>query len=736
MQRSPRPLVPLAFAVVLGAAWGSLGWAEPWQVLLLLPLVLSPSTRPLALVVGAMFLRSVAVVEETVQPAVQGTVACGRFEPEPSPPGSLELRGRVAGRRLLLPAGGARAGEWVALLGPGRERREALGPAGGGRGLSQSLGSADLLRLAPPPSHPTANLPRLLRPAAWPWFAWRSALLARLAASGEGHARDESRALVAALLLGERSGLDPSLIDRFTRTGTRHLLALSGLHVGLVAWLVAGPLARLFAALFTLFARRPLPAAPGVLRALGVLALVPLAGGGPPVTRAALALALAALAPELDRKAIPGGRGIDPLSLWALALILELATDPSALGAIGFQLSYAATLALILAAGPVCSRLHQAWIRRPLVGGGSPGPVLWNWLTRLGLASIAASWVATLATAPLAWHAFGELSPWGILLTPLALPPLLLLLTGGWLALCLPALAPWGLLDGAARALFLLVRLGDALPGTPIELPPRPLLLLIGTALLLLMASAGKGTEGAGRLGALLGGILCLPWTLGPARFEVCALDVGHGTAILARAPGAGTWLFDAGSRDRASVGRAAVGPLLREWDVGRLAVVLSHTDRDHSGALEWILARWTTCLRAGAPMPGKARLDLDRGRLLLPSRGELGATLLRGERQEGNEGSRALELRFGKKRVLLLGDAEEEGLAAALDADLFTGPVDLLLLPHHGSHTHHLDALLEATQPHRAWISTSGEAPIGPELTRRGIEWASTGHCGFLEGP
>ena len=140
-------------------------------------------------------------------------------------------------------------------------------------------------------------------------------------------------------------------------------------------------------------------------------------------------------------------------------------------------------------------------------------------------------------------------------------------------------------------------------------------------------------------------------------------------------------------------------------------------------------MQRWSVGTRAGAL---EGSLDVPRGRLVLPSRSALGLTLVRGSNAPGNEGSRNLELVWGATRIWLTGDAEQEGLAEALEAEHFTGPSTLLLLPHHGSSTPYLGMLLEETRPQEVWISSGAPPAVGAELSRRGLNWA----CTHLDGP
>jgi beta-lactamase superfamily II metal-dependent hydrolase len=112
---------------------------------------------------------------------------------------------------------------------------------------------------------------------------------------------------------------------------------------------------------------------------------------------------------------------------------------------------------------------------------------------------------------------------------------------------------------------------------------------------------------------------------------------------------------------------------------------------------------------------------------------GPLTLELFRGDDLEGNEGSRALLLGFGRSRVLLFGDAEGAGLRALLDRNRRLGPVDLLLLPHHGSETLWLAALLRAARPRRIWVSAATDPALARELDRRKLDWTVTSRAGPL---
>ena len=750
LEAPKRPLLPILAAVTCGCLLStSVAPAEgagPGRAGLLVSLAL-PFALPTARARGAAWLCAIALL-----------VACRGWSVTDSArnehTGTWTSLGARSDGRARLGTGGARyelegawidEGDLVRLLPGAPPRTRARGPVsvtGGEAHASHAVAPDEVVRLA-------ARSAGLMEHLAAPFRSFRAAGLARMRSwSGE-----HSPALGAALLFGDRSALDPEVSDLFTRTGSRHLLAVSGLHVAIFAAMCIWPLGALCALVLGRWSRFLARKEPW--RALLVLTVVPLAGAGAPVVRASLCLAFAALAPLMRSGAAANRlpRRADALSLWSLALCAELVSRPAAIESLSLQLSYAATGGLILGVGGARRLLCERW-----PGGGSiaardalgrPRAVLPRALAtrflRAWITGTAAAVTANLATLPLVWHHFGEWCAWDVLSTSALLPQLGAFLLLSWLRLLVP-IAPFAagceLLAGSMVATLEIV---DLLPGTPLSLPPRPLALL-GAASLLVLAwlrvrgSASRLAPWTGRIAAGAWGCLLLPWTLAPALLEVHALDVGHGTAVVWRSPSSGVWIFDAGSRDRGSVARGAVAPLLRAWDTKRVSIVLSHADRDHAGALPW-LARRYACARWIGALPAVMRdrlpadcevLDSAGGPLRLRA-GDLDLELVRAGRAPGNEGSRSLILESGAQRLLLSGDADGDGLGELLEAGLLDGPFDLALLPHHASEHERLSEFFERARPRRCWISASGRPRIEEELERRGLEWEATGVHGPL---
>ncbi len=674
--------------------------------------------------------------------------------------GDDEMRGNLAvvgpsAPSFEVPRGSVHDGDRIRIL-----RGDAPVPAARGpgeaekQGTSQSRSSAGEVIVA----HADEVLRLATAAERDGWMAtWRGDLERRAALLEDGKAAS----LAQAFLLGDSTALDAATADLFTRNGLRHVLAVSGWHVAMMAWLIVRPFAALAELLATRFPRHRRALAwmsMGTSVAL-CMAYVPLTGGGAPVRRSAIAVGLAATAafwPIRERgseASFRTKRRIDALSLWAAALCIECWLDSAAVSDVGVQLSYAATLGLIVATRPL-----TAWLARvfDLEIRSRPEESLLSWprqcvmafgrrCLRVSLSGVAASLAAVLATAPIVWLTFGEACHWGLLTTPLLAPLFIALFAVGMLMLSAP-LGPLGVLfTWLSHLLLAALESVDRLPGTPALLPERPTWLIWGALALAGMLLVRRFSDG--RRPAILracatlsAAALLLPWAPTPASFELHVLDVGHGTAVVFRAPGEPCWIFDCGSRDRSRVAPDALAPLLRAWEVERTKVVLSHNDSDHSGGLRWVIERAPPVQWAGAlPAPLAERLphtcrrfDTSVGKFQLPEDSPgLAISLLRGSELEGNEGSRSLLLSLDGVSILLTGDAVEDGWPPDLRDGLREHRGGWLLAPHHGSNAGHLGALLDVLEPAGVWVSAPGRPNLSAELERRRIPWVSTGGHG-----
>jgi competence protein ComEC len=517
-------------------------------------------------------------------------------------------------------------------------------------------------------------------------------------------------ALAASVLLAQRDGLDRDVRERFARAGLSHLLAISGLHVGLICGilLLTGSLLRLGRAWTAVFA------------AIGTVVYVLLLGAPHSAVRAALQLVLLLAATMLQRPTRPE-------SLVAAAALLILVKDPGALLSPGFQLSFAGVAGL-LALRPPLLRLLEGRAR-----DADPGRVR-RWLAD----ALATSIAATLATAPVvAWH-FGQVAPIGIAANLVAIPLLSLALPALALALLVglawPAagafLAGPGVL--ALAALDRVAALAAAVPGAAVAVHGSTALLLTGALVAGYWASSRLGQVRPGiRGGAWVAVVtaVVIAATLRPPsdRVEIHVIDVGQGDAIALRSP-AGRWLLvDAGLAGRGfDAGERRVVPYLARRGVRRLeGLVLTHPHLDHMGGagavIRTLRPRWVGDPAAPAPSPpylailrlagtaGMTWVGLGQGhRLILDG---LAVDFLHPELpgaadDDPNNLSVVLKVSYGEFAALLTGDATALVEARLLLADATSLRADVLKLGHHGSATSTTPPFLAATGPSVAIVS------------------------------
>jgi competence protein ComEC len=406
-----------------------------------------------------------------------------------------------------------------------------------------------------------AELERL-PPAPVPW--WLRTRF-RIHAIIEAHLPAVSGALLEGLLIGERRQLPPTLLADFRRAGVYHVLAISGFNVALVAG---------SAFLLLRLARIPAPLAASVALAT-LVAFAAVVGGQPSVLRATIMGGLFLAAGLLGRES----------RVWnslAGALLVLLALDPGSLGEPGLQLSFAATAGL-LHLGP--------WIRARLAPW-CPGPIA---------SVLAVSAGAQLGVTPVMLVHFGQLSPLGVIANLVVVPLAGLLTTGGVLTLAVATVS-----ERVAHPLFeslwlllvllrLVVRAFAALPGATLHVPPPPVLAVAAAGLALLLLPWARGRAAAlGIVTLSLGaGLATYGGTRPDGLARVVVLDVGHGEAILVRAPDGPALLVDTGGGGpgRGDRGERVVVPVLRRLGLRRLtALALTEGTADHVGGLPGLL--------------------------------------------------------------------------------------------------------------------------------------------------
>jgi competence protein ComEC len=572
------------------------------------------------------------------------------------------------------------------------------------------------------------------------------AVLLALAHSGEIRARAETALgrgmppretqLARGFVLGEDEGIDEATVEDFRRSGLSHLLAVSGQNVALLA-LLAMPL----------LAALGIPLRARLVWVLGLIAVyVPLAGAGPSIQRAGLMGALSLLATLAGRRA-------SRFYALAFAAAVMLALEPGIAGDVGWQLSFAAVLGILLLATPlreaIAARIGAAGWRRALAEGA------------------AMTIAATLATAPLIAYRFEAISTLTLLANLLALPAVAPAMWMGMLAAAAGQVPgfPVALLNALDAPLLAYIAQVAAWCGRPgwayvhlrigIGGLVASYLAMATTALAALHLGRRRRLAAARRLKppadgpksrarlyfsarrsragvalgvavAAVGLALALYAPSGgaalgpPAGLRVSVLDIGQGDAILLQPAGAPAILVDGGPPGD------GIAAKLRTAGVERLgAAVVTHDQSDHAGGIRELLGTMPVGRLAyavlGRPTLAEARaagaapLRLARGSELRDGRLRLDVLwppreLLAGPHRGEDPNLLAIVMlaRWRRFRMLLTADAEAES------TPIDPGPIDVLKVAHHGSDDGGLGELLDRARPRLAVISVGAGNPFG----------------------
>ncbi len=553
-----------------------------------------------------------------------------------------------------------------------------------------------------------------------------------------------SAELLTAILFGQRHRLPDSIEDNFRRAGAGHLMAVSGLHVGLAAVLILGLVRH-----FNLRGRLPL-----VLAIVLVFAYAYLTGMRPSALRAAIMVSMALGAILLDREH-------DLPTTIAFAALVTLFINPLLLFTIGFQLSYAATMVLVYTYRPLEKLL--AALRCP----------------RFLRAPLAVTAAAQVGVLPLCVYYFHSL-PTGALLFNLLLLPLIAFVVGLGLAGALAGLVypPVGeILLWAARPLLetMLYITGLSSPAVfYVTLsPPGPSLLFAYYGVLFAVLSIyyrwekqDRGNEQTSFSAylksvisdsllawryryrvfgfAVLALAVAFVWTgiLFPrqALLTVTFIDVGQGAAALIEPPCGLVIMIDAGGRpefqgDPGEIGEKVVLPYLRHRGIRSIDLaVITHPHEDHFGGFIPMVGQISLVEILVSPIGGGSGHYSELlenaanagSEIRMISDGQVwhcGADLLfevigppekmlRGTSSDLNNNSIVFILHYGDISMLFTGDVEDAAVRNLLQREVDIRS-DVLLVPHHGGYLEEMPALLDAVRPSLAVIQV-GTNPFG----------------------
>lgn len=534
--------------------------------------------------------------------------------------------------------------------------------------------------------------------------------------------------MIKALVIGERSSISQAQWDTLIATGTNHLMAISGLHIGLVS-------------LFGYWLSRRLVPAPVMLRvpaqhiaicvgACVALLYAMLAGFAIPTQRAMIMLSCVAGALLLRRTAYSP-------DILSIALLLVLLWDPMAVLSAGFWFSFLAVAAIFYALSTSNSDVTESRLRSILKQ--------WVWI-QLAI---------TLALFPVSLHLFQQAS----LVSPVAnlmlvpyvsfiVVPLVLI---GLLSMPVSTSLSAMLFTLASSLFELIWPLLEWLAETPVsrwsQHQPGLLLTALGMLGAVILLSRNIGYK-------RFAGVLFLVPMLGftPAQpadgaIKVTFLDVGQGLSVVINT-GSHVLVYDTGARfsERMDSGSSTLVPYLRQQGIKQLdLLIVSHGDNDHIGGAESLLAAYP-----GTAVIGQGIDSLESHKKAACRAGDAwyweGVDFIilhpdASDYSKSNNQSCVLRIEAPGGSVLLTGDIEKNIESRLLKTARQHLDSDILLVPHHGSKSSSTAEFIEATSPKIAIFASGYRNRYGlpgevilQRYTQLSAKLYATGHHGAIE--
>lgn len=556
--------------------------------------------------------------------------------------------------------------------------------------------------------------------------------------------------VLKAMLLGEREGIPERLNDSFKKTGTVHILSISGLHVG-------------FVILFFLFVFRlsRIPKKAGYIFVIAFLAFYSiLTGANPPVVRAAIMACVYLIGLLLNREH-------DLLNTLAFAALIILIFIPNDLFDVGFQLSFISVFSILYFTPKIEAiipdRLMQ---RKPILRATALDKVSYYTMKSLSVSA-----AAVLGTAPFIIYYFNIFSPSALIANLFAVPLSALVVFEG---LCL-AIFGWafgfvGKILGqlAWVSIWLMNWLNGLIANIPFaffrirSLSVFEILLIYGAIFLIfcykkLRFSKIKVTV----LLLVVCGLFAWKEIAKPIQrnLKITFFDVGHGDSALIESPKGGLILIDGGKFGDSDDGRWTIAPYLWKKGITKINyVIVTHPDSDHIGGMPFLLENFRVRKVFDNGLAARSQIYYDYKNVIrkrkvptqVVKRGdvvEIGDVMFEvlnppqepfhGTKSDDNNNSLVLKIAYKGNSILLCGDIERDAITRLLAQEGDRLRADILKLPHHGGGKQkYIDALIEAANPRTVVISEKDIPRLQRQvsyLKAKGIDLRTTAEEGAV---
>jgi competence protein ComEC len=518
-----------------------------------------------------------------------------------------------------------------------------------------------------------------------------------------------SAAVVDAILIGDRAGLETAVERRLQEAGTYHVIAISGGNIAILAALC-------------IFVLRLLRCGPRISALLVIFMLTSYAfivEGGSSVARATLMAAIYFAALLFDHRTLP-------LNVAALTTALLFCVDPLQVVDAGFALTFGATLGILVGMSKFSELLPvSAWLRAPA-------------------ALLVASACAEIALLPISAFVFSRVTFAGLIVNFAAIPLMTLVQMAGMAAVGLSSLWPDGarlagwIAHMAVEGLIGSAALVDIAPWLTRRLAPPPVwVMTVYYASLIVLASATCVRLSATLLLAATVWILVTPaFSSKTQPLRVTFLDVGQGDAAIVQFPDGRTLSIDAGGLASTTfdIGGRVIAPAFWALGVRRLDYMsVTHGDVDHIGGAASVFRDFRPFeVWEGVPVPPHAATR--ELRALADDAGTVWRTLQPADRlsfgkvdlvvhhppypdwerqRVRNDDSEVLEIRYGGVSFVFTGDIGRD-VEQTIATRVSRAPIRILKVPHHGSATSSSQAFLDALRPDIAVISAGRGNPFG----------------------